>query len=266
MTEPLKPKSYGKKEIMQRWDDLPDEMPIAFTPIGRKHKGSTFAQCTVRITGPQEFIDSILSNLKGVKDHENESSRLNVKYSETLDSRRDKETGKIVTHGLTGAWGCYITVHDRGRGVGKRGKGKKNAVNGEPLSDDLIPSDAQDGETFQESKPVKKQKEQPGYKAVNAGLELRDRLRAQAAVKAKNTPVGSKKDPLFAIGTKDDEEECGYAWTEPEDGLMPMTTYEDFSSCDSECTKLGKTPAFKKVDLQIVEVWKDSKGKLHCNE
>lgn len=263
----IKQEHFSKSEALAHWEALPDHPSIALTPISTKHKGSTYAQDGIRIVGSREYIDSVLANLKGFMDWENDTSRLEILYTQTRERTRDEETGKIINGNLTGAWACYIRVKDRGRGNGKPRR---------KYNEDLIPSDGTEDdaqEAFPSTPatpgPIKKipvfktPKEEPDYKAVNAGFAIRERQRT--AAKAKSGPIGSKDKPLFAIGTPDDEEDCGFAWTEHEGGDMPMTTYAEESACKSACSQLKKEFAFKKQDLKVVKVWKDSKGKLHCN-
>lgn len=107
------PKRLSKENIIKRWEDL-EEGAIRVTPIPEGHRGSNFASDTIRITGSQEFIDSVLGNLKGFLDRDNGSTRLQVIYSQSVD-RENQE--------LTGAWTCYIQVH--ARGTKKRGRPAK---------------------------------------------------------------------------------------------------------------------------------------------
>ena len=94
-----------KHEILAHWEGLEPNQEVAMSEVPYKHKGSTYDQDGIRLTGSKRFIDSVLSNLKGLLDYENGESRLQVVYQESRD--RD-------TQGLTGTYNCYIQVHERG--------------------------------------------------------------------------------------------------------------------------------------------------------
>jgi len=59
----------------------------------------------LRIEGTQDFIDSVLSNLKSLIRCENSLTRLEIQYQEIVDRETKVPTGK---------WVCYVRVVDRG--------------------------------------------------------------------------------------------------------------------------------------------------------
>ena len=94
-----------KNEMLSHWNELEKNKPILPFPVPYKHKGSTYDQDGIRITGTKEFIDSVLSNLKMLLAYESNTTRLQVVYQES----KDRETGIP-----TGTYNCYIQVHERG--------------------------------------------------------------------------------------------------------------------------------------------------------
>jgi hypothetical protein len=96
-----------KKEVLRRWECLPRNLPLQMEAIPYKHRGTAFAEDGIRITGSQQFIDSVLSRLKDLLKYEDDLTRLQLVYKESLD----KESGAI----LPGSWNCYIQVHERGQ-------------------------------------------------------------------------------------------------------------------------------------------------------
>src|SRR5208282_880230 len=87
---------------------------------------SSFVEDSIRITGSQEFIDSVLACLKGMLEYEVGGSRLDPKYMQTTSRYKD-ENGKLVQGDLTGAWACYLRALSRGTGRRGRGKAKEKA-------------------------------------------------------------------------------------------------------------------------------------------
>ena len=75
---PKKPKPWHmtKPQIYDFWRRLPPSMPLAMSPIPYDHKGSTFDQDGIRITGSQAFIASVISRFKDV--NEMKSPRMHV--------------------------------------------------------------------------------------------------------------------------------------------------------------------------------------------
>ena len=94
-----------KDEFIAHWQGIKPGQAIAIEPVPYKHKGSTYAQDGIRLTGSREFIDSVLSRLKDMLDHENGDTRLQVVYKQS----QDRETGAMLA-----GFNCYIQVHERG--------------------------------------------------------------------------------------------------------------------------------------------------------
>ena len=95
-----------KDEFISHWQAIKPDQPIAISPVEYKHKGSTYDQDGIRITGSLTFIDSVLSRLKDMLDHENGDTRLQVVYKQS----QDRETQQLIA-----GYNCYIQVHERGR-------------------------------------------------------------------------------------------------------------------------------------------------------
>ena len=95
-----------KSEILSHWQRIKQNQPIAITPVTYKHTGSTYAEDGIRITGSQEFIDSVLSRLKDLLEYESDDTRLQLVYKQSVD----KDTGRELD-----SYNCYVQVHQRGR-------------------------------------------------------------------------------------------------------------------------------------------------------
>ena len=100
-----KPESLRKAEFLVYWEGLQMEMPVKPSPVPYKHKGSTYAEDGIRITGSRRFVDQVISNLKSLLTFENDMTRLQVVYKQSTN----RETGRPIN-----AWNCYIQVHERG--------------------------------------------------------------------------------------------------------------------------------------------------------
>lgn len=94
-----------KAQILDHWQGIKADQEIKIQSVIYKHKGSTYAEDGIRLTGSQEFIDSILSRLKDLLTYENGNTRLQLNYQPS----KDRETGIE-----TGSYNCYIQVHERG--------------------------------------------------------------------------------------------------------------------------------------------------------
>ncbi len=105
-----KPERLGKGAFLDHWRALPTEDTRGAAKMMRsvayKHRGSTFDQDGIRLTGSRAFIDAMLSTLKPLLERENLNERLQVNYTEATD----RESGLPM-----GSWTCYIQVHERGR-------------------------------------------------------------------------------------------------------------------------------------------------------
>jgi len=94
-----------KQQTIDHWQGIAKGQEVDITPVAYKHTGSTYDEDGIRITGSKQFIDSVLSNIKGLLDYENDNTRLQLTYQETVDRE---------TQLSTGTFNCYVQVHDRG--------------------------------------------------------------------------------------------------------------------------------------------------------
>lgn len=70
----------SKEEIVQYWSALQVNAQIPMTPIPADHKGSTYSQDAIRITGTQAFIDGVLARLKDLMTYESPETKLDLVY------------------------------------------------------------------------------------------------------------------------------------------------------------------------------------------
>jgi len=96
-----------KKQILNHWQALAEIPATGIRPaqVEYKHRGSTYDQDGIRITGTREFIDSVLAVLKPLLRYENGTTRLQVVYKQSTD----RKTGALMD-----SYNCYIQVHERG--------------------------------------------------------------------------------------------------------------------------------------------------------
>ena len=101
---------------MERWRELPaGQNPLgSMRPIPYKREGSKYGACGIRIDGTPEFIDAVLSNLKGLLDGENALTRLELARREVKPVTVNGEV-KTFANAEEGAEVCYIRLHVRGR-------------------------------------------------------------------------------------------------------------------------------------------------------
>lgn len=97
----------SKGDALAHWRSMPANQPIPEPrPVPYRHEGSTYGYDGIRIEGTKMFIDSILSRLKPLLEHESGRTRLSLQYQPVLDRHTKKPTGD---------WVCYVKVHARGR-------------------------------------------------------------------------------------------------------------------------------------------------------
>jgi len=95
----------GKKnDIITFWKTL-NPSKIEIDPISANHKGSTFTEDGIRITGEPKFIYSVLSRLKDFIDFENNNTVLEVKFKESESKNTEKPNKK--------SYSFYIQVKNR---------------------------------------------------------------------------------------------------------------------------------------------------------
>lgn len=104
---PTAPQRLTKAQALAHWRALGTQPSPAATmrQVAYKHRGSTFDEDGIRLTGSRAFIDSVLAALTPLLARENDRERLQLVYAESTD--RDSRNP-------TGAWTCYIQVHERG--------------------------------------------------------------------------------------------------------------------------------------------------------
>lgn len=102
-----------KQDSLKRWAALePGQDPLlVMQPIPYKTEGSRYGCCGVRIDGPPEFVDAVLSNLKSLLAGENCVTRLELARSQ-VQRREGFNAGQ---NAASGAEVCYIRLHERGR-------------------------------------------------------------------------------------------------------------------------------------------------------
>lgn len=102
---PKKTWSGKKKEILDFWQALP-EMPLLITPIPSQHKGSTFSEDGIRITGSPNYIYSVLSRLKDFLPLESDATKLQLLFKESDRINPNRPNRK--------SYAFYIQVKQRG--------------------------------------------------------------------------------------------------------------------------------------------------------
>lgn len=97
--------SGRKQEIIDFWKTLP-EMPLMVDPIPSAHKGSTFGEDGIRVTGSPKYIYSILARLKDFLPLESESTKLQLLFKESDRINPNRPNKK--------SYAFYIQVKTRG--------------------------------------------------------------------------------------------------------------------------------------------------------
>jgi len=105
LSTPKKSWNGKKKEIITFWKALP-EMPLLVTPISGDHKGSTFSEDGIRITGSPNYIYSILTRLKDFLPLESEGTKLQLLFRESDKINPNRPNKK--------SYAFYIQVKQRG--------------------------------------------------------------------------------------------------------------------------------------------------------
>lgn len=100
--------SASKTDIMNMWKTIEANRPVTIRPIAYSHKGSTYGEDGIRITGNPQFITSVISHLKDFLSYENPQTKLSVSYRET------ESPSKIATGQNKTSYVFYIAVKERG--------------------------------------------------------------------------------------------------------------------------------------------------------
>jgi len=106
----MKAKRMRKWAMLKYWTAIEPNQSISPEPVPDRHRGSTYGQDSIRVTGSANFCDGVLSRLKDLLSHESVDTRLQVNYQQVTD----RETG----HPMPDQWAVYIQVHERGRQMG----------------------------------------------------------------------------------------------------------------------------------------------------
>jgi hypothetical protein len=101
-----------KDQIISYWRGLKEDVPILIKPIPYEHKGSTYSEDGIRITGSSQFISSVLPRLKELLAYETPSTKLSLVYRET-ESPSQMALGVSKT-----SYVFYLQVKKRGKGGG----------------------------------------------------------------------------------------------------------------------------------------------------
>lgn len=83
-----KPWKAKKEEILKFWQALPPSMPIQPTNVVPVyHQGSTYPYDGIRVTGSQQFINSVASRLKDMLNFEGQDKKLYLLYKQQVDKK-----------------------------------------------------------------------------------------------------------------------------------------------------------------------------------
>lgn len=99
--------SASKEDIIKFWKSLNPEAPIDINPIKKTHKGSTYGEDGIRITGSPNFIKSVLSKIKSLLSYENTQNKLTLSYRET------QSPSQLEKGNLKKSYVFYIQVKER---------------------------------------------------------------------------------------------------------------------------------------------------------
>lgn len=102
-----------KEQIISYWRGLRDDVPIAIKPISYEHKGSTYGEDGIRLTGSPDFIGSMLPRLKELLAYETPSTKLALVYRET------ESPSKTAIGGGKTSYVFYLQVKERGQNSAK---------------------------------------------------------------------------------------------------------------------------------------------------
>lgn len=85
----FKPKwKASKAQILNYWKSIRSDQPIAMKPIRYDHKGSTYGEDGIRITGSPNFIQAVLGKLRELLKYEGPDTKLGVVYRQTFSKKR----------------------------------------------------------------------------------------------------------------------------------------------------------------------------------
>jgi hypothetical protein len=87
-------------------------MPLLVSPIPSSHKGSTFSEDGIRITGSPNYIYSVLTRLKDFLPLEGEGTKLQLLFKESDRVNPNRPNRK--------SYAFYIQVKQRGTTISKK--------------------------------------------------------------------------------------------------------------------------------------------------
>jgi hypothetical protein len=99
-----------KEEIIEYWKGLRSDAPVLMRAIDYNHKGSTYGEDGIRITGSPQFIGSIISRMKELLAYESPTTKLAVTYRQT-ESPSKMAMGQSKT-----SYVFYVSARERGSG------------------------------------------------------------------------------------------------------------------------------------------------------
>jgi hypothetical protein len=106
---PAKPWKASKKQILNFWSKLPENMPlVADKPIPSRYQGQTYSYDGMRITGTSQFINSIMSKIKDIVKFDDNNTKLNLIYRQQVDKNTD--------YPLPNSFVFYVQVRERTKG------------------------------------------------------------------------------------------------------------------------------------------------------
>lgn len=106
---------YTKAFELSRWEDLPANLPVADTMpvIPYSKRGSSYGAGGIRIDGPPEFVDAVLSRLKDLLELEGIETRLELSRSKVTAKEINGEV-RGFGNAVANAEVCYVRCHKRG--------------------------------------------------------------------------------------------------------------------------------------------------------
>lgn len=100
----------SKDEIVAYWKNLRPDTPVQMRAIDYTHKGSTYGEDGMRLTGSPQFISSVLARMKELLAFETPTTKLAVTYRQT-ESPSKMAMGQSKT-----SYVFYVAARQRGDG------------------------------------------------------------------------------------------------------------------------------------------------------
>jgi hypothetical protein len=99
-----------KEEIVAYWKNLRPDTPVQMRAIDYTHKGSTYGEDGMRLTGSPQFIASVLARMKELLAYETPTTKLAITYRQT-ESPSKMAMGQSKT-----SYVFYVAARQRGDG------------------------------------------------------------------------------------------------------------------------------------------------------